>query len=204
MEKGHVTVLVELKRPCDGLSGTTKRMADEAVKSGKVVIQDATDFFAWAQSVICTMNKVLFIFVQSEVCKESANNLWMSSLKPINGTMKIHAVVGRGNNLLYVSDVSCYYQSCIQGDYCKANWTQKTLTEKEKIPSGVDVEINDLSITASNEMETEIPSHKQHNEEHFAIGDYVAATYLNKWYIGKILDIDEEDCGAEITFIAKD
>ena len=56
--------------------------------------------------------------------------------------------------------------------------------QKEKIPSGVDVEINDLSITASNEIETEIPSHKQHNEEHFAIGDYVAATYLNKWYIG--------------------
>ena len=57
---------------------------------------------------------------------------------------------------------------------------------------------------ASYEMETEITSHKQHNEEHFAIGDYVAATYLNKWYIGKILDIDEEDCDAEITFIAKD
>jgi len=35
------------KGPCDGLDGTTKRMADEAVKSGKVVIQDATDFFAW-------------------------------------------------------------------------------------------------------------------------------------------------------------
>ena len=50
-------------------------MAVEAVKSGKVVIQNATDFFAWTQSVICTMNKVLFIFVQSEVCKESAKNL---------------------------------------------------------------------------------------------------------------------------------
>ena len=37
------------KGPCDGRGGTTKRMADEAVKSGKVVIQDATDFFAWTQ-----------------------------------------------------------------------------------------------------------------------------------------------------------
>ena len=37
------------KGPCDGL---TKRMVDEAVESGKVVIQDATDFFAWTQSVI--------------------------------------------------------------------------------------------------------------------------------------------------------
>ena len=36
-----------------------------------------------------------------------------------------------------------------------------------------------------------------------AIGDYVAATYLNKWYVGKILDIDEEDCDAEITFMQR-
>jgi len=28
-----------------GLGGCTKRMADQAMKSGKVVIQDATDFF---------------------------------------------------------------------------------------------------------------------------------------------------------------
>ena len=33
------------KGPCDGLGGTTKRMADEAVKSGKVNIQDADEFF---------------------------------------------------------------------------------------------------------------------------------------------------------------
>ena len=77
------------------------------------------------------------------------------------------------------------------------------MTEKEKIPSGVDVEINDLSITASNEMETEILSHKQHNDENFAIRGYVAATYLNKCYVGKILAIDGEDCDAEITFMQR-
>lgn len=33
------------KGPCDGLGGSTKRLADEAVKSGKVIIQDANDFF---------------------------------------------------------------------------------------------------------------------------------------------------------------
>ena len=79
----------------------------------------------------------------------------------------------------------------------------RNIDRKRKIPSGVDVEINDLSTTASNEIETEITSHKQHNEEHFAIGDYVAATYLNKWYVGKTLDIDEEDCDAEITFMQR-
>lgn len=33
------------KGPCDGLGGTTKRMADEAVRSGRTVIQHADDFF---------------------------------------------------------------------------------------------------------------------------------------------------------------
>ena len=38
------------KGPCDGVGGTTKRNADNAVKQGKALIQDAGDFFAWASS----------------------------------------------------------------------------------------------------------------------------------------------------------
>lgn len=36
------------KGPCDGLGGTCKRLADEAMRSGKVVIQDPQAFFEWA------------------------------------------------------------------------------------------------------------------------------------------------------------
>jgi len=36
------------KGPCDGIGGTTKRNADNAVTQGKVLIQDAHDFFARA------------------------------------------------------------------------------------------------------------------------------------------------------------
>lgn len=48
------------KGPCDGLGGTTKRMADEAVRCQKTVIQDANDFYKWA----CTSNMkgILFFF----------------------------------------------------------------------------------------------------------------------------------------------
>ena len=34
---------IEILGLCDGLGGTTKRMADEAIKSGKVVIQNASE-----------------------------------------------------------------------------------------------------------------------------------------------------------------
>lgn len=36
------------KGPCDGLGGSCKRLADEAMRSGKATIQDATDFYKWA------------------------------------------------------------------------------------------------------------------------------------------------------------
>jgi len=38
------------KGPCDGIGGTAKRNADNAVKQGKSLIQDARDFFAWASA----------------------------------------------------------------------------------------------------------------------------------------------------------
>lgn len=46
------------KGPCDGLGGTCKRMADDAIKTGKLAIQDAADFFAWTQSAHCNMRIV--------------------------------------------------------------------------------------------------------------------------------------------------
>ena len=36
-------------RPCDGTGGTSKRLADEAVKQEKVSIQDSSDFMKWAE-----------------------------------------------------------------------------------------------------------------------------------------------------------
>ena len=40
---------------CDGHGGTRKHMADEAIKSGKVVIQNASEFMTWTQSPTCSM-----------------------------------------------------------------------------------------------------------------------------------------------------
>ena len=46
------------KGPGDGLGGTVKRMADEAIKRGAAVIQDAQEFYDWAVS--STMRGVRF------------------------------------------------------------------------------------------------------------------------------------------------
>lgn len=49
------------KIACDGLGGTTKRMADEAARQCNVLIQDAKDFYEWACT--STMKEVDFLFV---------------------------------------------------------------------------------------------------------------------------------------------
>ena len=54
----------------DWLGGTCKRMADEAVKTGKVAIQDLSDFYAWTQSPHCNMRNVKISFVLTETCQE--------------------------------------------------------------------------------------------------------------------------------------
>lgn len=38
------------KSICDGIGGTVKRQAADAVKQGKTVIQYAADFFCWASA----------------------------------------------------------------------------------------------------------------------------------------------------------
>ena len=50
------------KGPCDGLGGTVKRMADTAIKTGKFMIQDASDFYTWVTEK-STFANVLFRFV---------------------------------------------------------------------------------------------------------------------------------------------
>ena len=63
------------KGPSDGLGGTCTRMADEAVKTGKVAIQDPSDLYAWTQSSHCHIRNVQFIFVSAKSCQEKASEV---------------------------------------------------------------------------------------------------------------------------------
>ena len=96
--------------PCDGLGGTTKRMADEAIKSGKVVIQNASEFMTWTQSPTCSMWNVKFMFVPKEVCESTEKELETLPFKAVNRA--IEAILLRegschcNNNLLVKGPMS--------------------------------------------------------------------------------------------------
>ena len=186
------------KGPCDGLGGTVKRLADEAMRSGKVLIQDANGFYQWAKS--SSMKNVTFVFVPSTECdkKRTELNEWQSALKPIKGTMKLHAVVGLGNSKVKVRDVSCYCAECLSGDLCNG-WSEATTRTIDVERHTIDVERNTIDVER-NTVEGMNVSCSQRNES-FKIGDYVAAFYDVHWYVGKIVDTDDNEF--EISFMEK-
>ena len=57
------------KGPCDGIGGTAKRLADDAIKQEKAIIQDAHDFFAWAKKPRVPVSSLIFVFQQMNVKK---------------------------------------------------------------------------------------------------------------------------------------
>ena len=71
------------KGPCDGLGGTTKRLADEAIRQGKTVIQDAKDFYRW--SITSSMHQVSFLYIEKERCEKKREDLKNVKIKPVKG-----------------------------------------------------------------------------------------------------------------------
>ena len=59
------------KGPCDGVGGTSKRMADQATKHN-IRIQSTGDFYAWASSM---ESLVEYKFVGKEYCEKIADEL---------------------------------------------------------------------------------------------------------------------------------
>ena len=110
------------KGPCDGLGGTTKRMADEAIRQGNAVIQDPKEFYSWA--VTSTMKGVTFQFVPKAACKNKKEVFIKAKGIPrVRNTMKLHAVSGTGEaGMLKTRETSCYCELCISGKDC-GSWT---------------------------------------------------------------------------------
>jgi hypothetical protein len=214
------------KGPCDGLGGLTKRLADEAVNMGKTTIQDAYEFFAWTQSSDCSMKIVEFVFVSGEECQKKTEEIGRTVVKPIQGTMKLHAVVGgKEPGVVHVADVSCYCVHCRTGELC-SHWKSAQLIRSDRTPNETEITPSEpehvtqhqTEITSQdkssnvqenlklvNNDDKTIPNEDDSTEEDQIIkeqykeGDFVAALYSNRWYIGEVADIDDGEI--EINFM---
>lgn len=117
------------KGPCDGIGGSAKRQASDAVKQGKVSIQDAVEFYEWASM---HEKKIKYIFYTQE--EYDAADALMKERQPnaVHGTMRLHAAVPADSYSLYTRDVSCYCQQCLSGSLCDS-WSKHQLITNRQV-----------------------------------------------------------------------
>jgi len=162
------------------------------------------------------MKNVQFRFVESKKCSDVEKQQANIPLKPIKGTMKLHAVVGLGNSKIYTRDVSCYCENCRTGKMCDG-WsldvTRKETNEKVKGKTNANACEKTTTDSTRDEDTTLVEKapnideeilHQDGNEnesvvEEYVVDELVAAMYDEEWFIGQITDIDEDEY--EVSFM---
>ena len=116
------------KGPCNGIGGSSKRQAADAVKQGKVSVQDAHEFYQWAKG---NDKSIEYVFYTEEEYNEMEEQLKESKIKSVTGTMKVHAVCGEDCHL-YTREESCYCLNCYKTVYPRRRrlyWLDKASDE---------------------------------------------------------------------------
>ena len=202
-------------------------MADESVRQGKAIIQDANEFYRWA--ITSSMKEVTFIFIEKEICSEKKQELDRLNIKSVKNTMKLHAVVGVSKSSLLTQVISCYCEDCLNKNYC-TSWvnTPFEARSKDNVSTSMEVEaivhaykedehLGETSVsgegnenvdteTAATETDPDTyvtPSKEANSTPYFGLGEFVACIYNEEWYIGEIVDIDEDEQDVEINFMEK-
>ena len=95
--------------PCDGIGAVVKRMANNAVKRNKQIIQDASSFITWAKD---TQTVITFLYVDKEQCKQADNEMRSKSINPVKCTLSVHSVFVVDNNTIATRKTSCLKNCC--------------------------------------------------------------------------------------------
>ena len=193
MEAGHG------KGPCDPIGGTAKRKADQAVKNGRFVIQDAVDFYEWSKQ---ESSAIKYVYLSTEEYEMSANFLkaLCKNLDSVNGTMKLHAVFSLKPNWIWIRDTSCFCSNCFdhnfrKDSYCKG-WREREL--KAIVPRKTKNIKNVSSVSNAASTKSVVEEGQSSSNATCSMGDYAGAVYDRKVYIGMANDMDEDE--AEIYF----
>ena len=171
-----------------------KRLAVEAVRQEKVSIQDASDFMTWAENNQ-QERTIKFLFVDKKKTEASRAFLLAQSenLRPVKGTMKIHAVFSTKINQLWSREISCYCFNCFGPSFeplslCDG-WKEHSLS-KDLAALPKILPHSQLESDGKGSKEADLPMPIEIKN-----GDYVAAVYSENCqvYIGSIIEFDEED-----------
>ena len=189
------------KGPCDWIGRTAKRLADDAIKQEKVIIQDAQDFFAWADQTQSS-GKIKYLFVPTDECQESQQELAEKAegLLRVPRTMKLHAVCAGGHQAVQVKDTLCYCLNCfIDGTFiwgCEG-WKQCIIKKPRK-----NAELKEPTTLQSTPEENTAVGNNTHEVE-VKEGEFVASVYIHdrKAYFAKVEVVDENDGDVFLSFM---
>ena len=163
--------------PCDRLGGVTKRMADNAIKQRRYVIQDAFDFFSWAESTQLS-SKILYKFISSKDVALCAEELKLMNPSPIHGSMKLHVVVVSVDGINY-RNTFCYCVNCFKNGVFTYNCEGWKSFPHSRISESAPT-VTECASTASSLIE-------------YALRDFVRTIYEvdHLVYTGTVVEIDE-------------
>lgn len=177
------------KGPCDGVGAVAKRMADNAVKREKHVIQDAKGFFDWASK---SNSAIQYEWVGADEIAESDNEIKQAALSTVKGTMTMHAVFGSDDSTIITRKMSCFCDNCFQDG---------SLLSENRCVGWETHQIKDVRnpVIVEPEEQTVID---EANEE-YNVDEWIAVSYQGTWYIGKIAELDTDDDDFKVEFLTK-
>lgn len=130
LEAGHG------KGPCDGVGGSVKRMASEAIAQGRE-IRNAPSFYLWALSLTKTRITYLYVDHFDYIIAYNHKKEIMMKINPVPNTIKVHSVCP-GDDMLKVKrrDTTCSCELCRQGvGSLECGWQQSTLGTPGQFPN---------------------------------------------------------------------
>jgi hypothetical protein len=141
-------------------------------------------------------------------CKFKVTNL--VKLLSVPGTMKVHAVSPVCSEFIMIRNMSCYCQGCNNNlsDRACDGWSKcrisKQSTELETNKNRRDTQLEpQVHAEIENQGNENDSSNAENRWQTVDIDelDFVAAVYDGKWYLGKVITIDDEDDEAKINFM---
>ena len=190
LESGHG------KGPCDGVGGSLKKSADLAVKKGEI-INGASSFFEWAQR---TDSSITCLLVKQEDIAAAEKRL----RNPVNvkGISSVHSLRPY-NNCIWMRETSCYQPCCAENPSCPG-WLNTGIQINNVETPAVEEDRAPVPVTRSHKSSTpDMGDSEPTQSVTYEVDDLVEFQYKKRNYIGKILDVSEEEHEYLISFMRK-
>jgi hypothetical protein len=187
LEKGHG------KGPCDGVGGSLKKAADQAVKQG-AIISGAQEFFRWAEK---STGAITCVFLTSQEIKSGEHRLHNPGY--LKGISSIHSLRPYGGHL-WMRETSCFQPCCSAEPGCPG-WMNTGFCIKT-VEENVNIEIS-LPVTRATSATVEGNKEGETEKGQYIVGDLVEAEYEGKRYIGEIKEYSQEEQDFLISFMRK-